>query len=188
MCVRLGPASGNAKSEGCMRVSSVVAIGGRSGVGKTSVAAEMHALLAQRDVRHCWIEGDYLDMAHPTPWKNGHDLAERNLSAMWRNYRELSYFRLIYTNTAAVTFTEPIVEAMGDAPTVLAVLLTATDTTTKARLVSREIGRELDLHVRRSAQAAEWLESVAPEWVHRVPTDSRTVGEIAEEIIGLAGW
>ncbi len=58
--------------------------------------------LAQADVRHCLIEGDNLDMAHPPPWERGQPLAELNLAAMWRNYRTFGYQRLIYTNTAAV--------------------------------------------------------------------------------------
>ncbi|MGI8701342.1 MAG: adenylyl-sulfate kinase [Nocardioidaceae bacterium] len=80
--------------------SEVVVIGGRSGAGKTSVAAEMHAQLARYDVRHCCIEGDNLDMAHPPPWEHG--LAAKNLAAMWANYRELGHLRLVYTNTVSV--------------------------------------------------------------------------------------
>ncbi len=31
-------------------------------------------------------------------------------------------------------------------------------------------------------------EEAAPDWVHRVDTDDRTVADIAAEIIGLTGW
>ena len=40
-------------------------LGGRAGVGKTSVANEMSALLRAADLAHCHIEGDVLDAAYP---------------------------------------------------------------------------------------------------------------------------
>jgi hypothetical protein len=61
-------------------------------VGTTTVAHALHRLLAERDVRHAVIEGDLLDLAHPAPWEHG--LAERNLAAVWSNYRDLGYRRL----------------------------------------------------------------------------------------------
>ncbi len=85
-----------------MTRSHLLLIGGRSGVGKSTVAAEIHRQLAERGVHHAWIEGDNLDMAFPVPWKEGHKLAEANLAAMWSNYRALGYIRLIYVNTASV--------------------------------------------------------------------------------------
>lgn len=78
--------------------SEAVFIGGRSGVGKTSVGFEIHAQLSAAGIRPCLIDGDDLDMAHPPPWEHG--LAERHLATMWSNYRELGNRRLIYLNTA----------------------------------------------------------------------------------------
>jgi 2-phosphoglycerate kinase len=45
--------------------SEVLFVGGRSGVGKSSVAFELHAQLAALKVKHCVIEGDSLDLAFP---------------------------------------------------------------------------------------------------------------------------
>lgn len=42
--------------------SKVAFIGGPSGVGKTSVGCEMHAQLPAKDVAHCVIDGDFLDL------------------------------------------------------------------------------------------------------------------------------
>src|SRR5674476_417564 len=126
----------------------VLLIGGRSGSGKTQAASELHALLAREDVRHAVIEGDYLDLAHPAPWE--HHLAERNLAAVWANYRELGYERLIYSNTIAPLQAAELAAAMGDDPVVTAVLLSASNDTTYARLAGRESGAELQEHLRRS--------------------------------------
>jgi hypothetical protein len=167
-----------------------VLIGGRSGVGKTTVAAEVHAQLVRRDVAHCVVEGDALDLAHPTPWQQGLDLAERNLAAVWRNYSAAGYRRLVLTGTAAVQadVADSLVRSMGDDPLVTGVLLTAEDGAALERLRRREVGSDLDAHVQRSAEAAQRLEALAPEWVTRLPTDGRTVPELAAQVIVLAGW
>jgi hypothetical protein len=171
-------------------VSEVLFLGGRSGVGKSSLGAEIHAQLSAAGTRHCLIEGDNLDLAWPVPWEQGHDLAEQNLAAMWANYRALGYRRMIYTNTASVRpeVITSLVAAMGDNPTVTAVLLTATDETARQRLAGREIGSAYEWHVTRSDRAARQLERRAPPWVHRVVTDGRPVPELAAEIIALTGW
>ena len=163
-------------------------VGGRAGVGKSSVGYEIHEQLSAVGLRHCLIEGDNLDMAYPEPWE--HHLAERNLAAMWANYRALGYRRMIYTNTASVLekVIGELTAAMGDDPQVTGVLLTCSDTTARQRLAQREIGSALDWHVERSAQMARRLDRQAPAWVHRVATDARTVADIAAEVISLTAW
>jgi hypothetical protein len=170
--------------------SKALFIGGRAGVGKSSVGYEIHAQLSSARIQHCLIEGDNLDMAWPTPHEQGLRLAEQNLAAMWTNYRALGYRRMVYTNTASV-FEEVISEltaAMGDGPEITAILLTCGDTTARQRLAQREIGSGLDSHIERSGLMARRLDKHAPAWVHRVTTDSRAVTDIAAEIIALTGW
>lgn len=164
----------------------VLLIGGRSGVGKSTVGAEVSVQLAAARVRHALIEGDNLDWAYPPPGEHG--LAERNLAAMWSNYRALGYRRLVYTNTASVRVASELTTAMGGDPRAIGVLLTARDDVAHVRLASREIGTALDWHVMRSDRAAVELEVAAPEWVVRVPTDGRSVPDIAREVVALTGW
>ena len=166
--------------------SEVLFLGGRSGVGKSSVAVQLHVQLSDADVRHCLIEGDNLDLAHPPPWE--HHLAARNLAAIWANYRDLGYRRMIYTNTVSVRHVEELTAAMGDDPRVTAVLLTSSDATARERLARREIGTALAEHVERSAAAARSLDALAPATVHRVPTDGRTVADLAARLLRLTGW
>jgi gluconate kinase len=168
--------------------TEVLLIGGRSGVGKSAVGAEMHVQLSAVGVRHCLIEGDNLDMAYPPPLEHG--LAEQNLSAMWANYRALGYRRMIYTNTASVLekVIRELTTAMTDEPQVTAVLLTCNSATARRRLSQREIGTALDWHVERSDLMARKLDKLAPSWVHRVVTDGRAVVDIATEIVGLCSW
>lgn len=163
-------------------------IGGRSGTGKTSVGFEMHAQLSAAHVPHCLIDGDFLDMAHPAPWQ--HNLAERNLAAIWANYRALGYRRMIYTNTASVLPEEMarLTAAIGGNPNVTAVLLTCSDSTARQRLTRREIGSALDRHLVSSSDMSTRLQSSVETSTHRIPTDDRTVADIAADIITLAGW
>ena len=164
----------------------MVFVGGRSGVGKSSAAFALHSMLVRRDVKHAVIEGDALDLAHPSPWE--HELAERNLTEMWRNYRDLGYRRLIFTNTVSVLHTSQLARAMGGDPRVIAVLLRARDDTAHRRLAKRETGAELEAHVARSDAAARRLDAETPPQVHRIDTDGRTRAEVAAVILSLTGW
>ena len=169
-----------------MSGSSVIFIGGRSGAGKSTVAFALHDLLSQRDVHHAVIEGDCLDLAHPAPWK--YHLAERNLAAMWENYRDLGSPRRIYTNTVSILQVPALTEAMGDAGGVTSVLLRASDSTVAERLGQREHGDSLERHVQRSRTMAARLDRSAGDDVHRLETDTMTPLDVAEHIVDLSGW
>lgn len=173
-------------TQGVNVLSEVLFLGGRSGVGKSSVAFELHAQLAALKIKHCVVEGDGLDLAFPHPWE--HRLAERNLAAVWANYSALGYRRMIYTNTVSVRFTRELAAALGDEPRITAVLLTATDETSSARLRGRIQGSDFQEHLNRSNTAAGELEHRTPPWVHRVPTDNRSVQDIAADLLPLIGW
>lgn len=168
--------------------SEALLLGGRAGAGKTSVGYEIHAQLSEAQVPHCLIDGDNLDMAYPPPEEHG--LAERNLAAIWANYRVLGYRRMIYVNTASVLadVASRLTAAMGDNPLVTAVLLTCSDTTAHQRLTGRERGTELRRHLQRSDLMARELSQRAPGWVHRLETDDRIISDLAAEIISLASW
>ncbi|WP_314646716.1 adenylyl-sulfate kinase [uncultured Microbacterium sp.] len=171
-----------------MGPTHVLFIGGRSGVGKSSVAAEASLQFAAFDVRHAVIEGDNLDQAYPEPWRAGVDLAERNLAATWSNYRAVGYARLIFTNTVSVLHVPTLSAALGGEVRALSFLLTATDETAASRLAGREIGSGRDAHIRRSADAARRLDHAADGSVSRIATDGRTVSDIAADIVAASGW
>jgi hypothetical protein len=71
---------------------------------------------------------------------------------------------------------------------ITAVLLTASDATIRDRLSAREIGTQLDAHLARSATMARHLETTAPPSVTRIPTDNRTITDIAHDIITATRW
>lgn len=189
---RCGPGAGVARwlvagaRSPVMTDSHLLIIGGRSGVGKSTVAFALHDLLVERDVQHAVIEGDALDLAHPAPWRHG--LAQRNLQSVWANYRELGYRRLIYTNTVSVLEEEALVAAVGGAPQVTSVLLRGSETTVADRLGRRDSGESLERHLTRSARAAQFLDDDVGTHVHRIDTDGRSPEDIAEELAVIVGW
>lgn len=170
--------------------TSALLIGGRSGVGKSTVALAIHDLLSAADVAHAIIEGDNLDLAHPAPWTTypEAELAERNLAAMWSNYRALGYLRVVYTNTAAPVTIPQLHAALGEDAEVAAVLLQGSDEAVRVRLTQRERGASLSAHLARSAAAAVRLEADAPASVVRIDTTGRTPEEVAIDVLRAAGW
>ncbi|MGW2014244.1 hypothetical protein [Streptomyces sp. NPDC001927] len=175
-----------------MTHAEVLLIGGRAGVGKTTVGWEVSALLRAATVPHCVLEGDYMGQAHPAPEDDPHRVAlgERNLTAVWSNFADLGYRRLIYTNTVSVlpANTAMFQRVMGSDVRIIRVLLTATDTTAGERLRGRELGSELEHELRTSTRKARLLDTESPEDTLRVPTDARSVPEIATEVATATGW
>ncbi len=170
--------------------AEVLLIGGRSGVGKSTLGWEVSRQLQEARASHCYIEGDNLDQVFPAPAGDPvrEKISEANLAAIWTNYRALGHDRLVYTNTAAVISAPWMARALRGQVRFVGVLLTADDDTAASRLSAREIGGGLSWHLDRSRRAALWLEAEAPQWVARVPTDRRQVTDIAAEVIGLTGW
>ena len=174
-----------------MAAFALLLIGGRSGVGKTSVAWEVSELLRGKGTAHCLVEGDFLDQIHPAPTDDPlrTRITERNLASIWANYVALGQHRLIYTNTVSVLEEPMIRRAMGGGPVMTTrVLLTAEEETVRERLARREIGSQLAAHVERSRTMARKLDEVAPLGTVRIPTDGRSVQEIAHDVVRATSW
>ncbi|WP_328353491.1 hypothetical protein OG800_11235 [Streptomyces sp. NBC_00445] len=174
-----------------MTAYELLLIGGGAGVGKTSVAWEVSAALKGRGTPHCLIEGDYMDQIHPAPADDPHRAAitERNTAAVWANYAALGQHRLIYTNTVSILEEPMISRAMGGGEVrATCVLLTAEETTVRERLAQREIGSQLTAHIERSLRAARELDEKAPAGTVRIPTDGRSVQDIAVRVLKAAAW
>ncbi|MER6129616.1 hypothetical protein ABT173_45095 [Streptomyces sp. NPDC001795] len=172
--------------------AEVLLIGGRAGVGKSTVGWEVSARLRAAEVAHAVIEGDFMGQVHPAPVDDPHRAAvtERNLAAVWGNYASLGYRRLIYTNTVSV-LTEAagmFERAMGADVRIVRVLLTATDDTVANRLKGRELGSELERELAVSARKARLLDERAPLDTVRVATDGRGVIDIARDVLAATGW
>ncbi|EGE44021.1 hypothetical protein ACIBCC_26460 [Streptomyces griseus] len=167
-------------------------IGGRAGVGKTTVGWEVSALLRAEAVAHTVIDGDFMGQVHPAPDGDPHraKITESNLTAVWANFARLGHRRLIYTNTMSVLpeTTGMFERAMGAGVGIARVLLTASDATTRERLEGRELGSELEQELAASLRKARLLDRRAHVNTVRVATDGRLVTDIAREVIAATGW
>ncbi|MBC6458395.1 AAA family ATPase [Actinomadura sp. HBU206391] len=172
--------------------AEVLLIGGRAGVGKSTVGWEVSARLRAAAVSHAIIEGDFMGQLHPAPEgdPDRSKIVERNLTAVWANFAELGYRRLIYTNTLSVLpgTTGMFERAMGADVRVVRVLLTASDATVGERLAGRELGSELEQGLKASAYKARLLDAQVSADTVRVVTDGRPVVDIACEVAAATGW
>ncbi|WP_327339426.1 AAA family ATPase [Streptomyces sp. NBC_01324] len=167
-------------------------VGGRAGVGKTSVAWEVSAQLRAVAVSHAVVEGDFMGQVHPAPEgdPDRSEITESNLAAVWGNFARRGYRRLIYTNTASVLpeATGMFERVMGPEVRIVRVLLTASDATARERLVGRELGSELERELEGSIRKARLLDQRVPAEAVRVATDGRSVVDIAREVVTATGW
>ncbi|MGH3323698.1 MAG: AAA family ATPase [Streptomyces sp.] len=172
--------------------AEVLLLGGRAGVGKSTVGWEISARLRSVAVAHAIIEGDFMGQVHPAPEGDPHRSAivERNLTAVWANFAELGYRRLIYTNTLSVMpdTAGMFQRAMGAGVRIIRVLLTASDGTTADRLAARERGSQLEQELKASAHKARLLEEQVPADTVRIATDGRSVVDIARDAVAATGW
>ncbi|MEU6750194.1 hypothetical protein ABZ914_28600 [Spirillospora sp. NPDC046719] len=175
-----------------MERAEVLLIGGRAGVGKTTVGWEVSALLRSEAVAHAIIDGDFMGQVHPAPEGDPHreEITEINLTAVWANFARRGYRRLVYTNTASVLpeATGMFERAMGAGVRIVRVLLTASDETARERLVGRELGSELEQELEGGVRKARVLDRRAPAGTVRVATDGRLVADIAREVVAATGW
>lgn len=168
----------------------VLLLGGRSGVGKTSIGFEVSGRLQAVGVEHCLVDGDNLSATYPRPRDDpdGSRLGETNLRALWATYSRVGQRRMLYVNTVSVVNGEMVRRVVGARATIRGVLLTARDDTVRRRLGSREIGSFLEEHLEASRARDAALRSAAEDWVLRVATDGRTVTDIASDVIDAVGW
>ncbi|MFE3942865.1 AAA family ATPase [Streptomyces sp. NPDC059118] len=175
-----------------MEHTEVLLIGGRAGVGKTTVGWEISAQLRVAAVPHAVIDGDFMGYVHPAPEgdPDRSEVTECNLRDVWANFARRGYRRLIYTNTVSVLpeAAGMFERALGDGVRIVRVLLTATDATARERLLGRELGSELESEFRSSVRKARLLDERAHAETVRVATDGRRVVDIARETVAATGW
>ncbi|MFH9575808.1 AAA family ATPase [Streptomyces sp. NPDC017454] len=172
--------------------AEVLLVGGRAGVGKTTVGWEVSALLRSDAVAHAIIDGDFMGQVHPAPEGDPHrtEITESYLTAVWANFAQRGYRRLIYTNTMSVLpeAAGMFERAMGAGVGITRVLLTASDATARERLVGRELGSELEQELAGSVRKARLLDQRSLADTVRVATDGRLVVDIAREVVAATGW
>lgn len=167
----------------------VLVITGPVGVGKTTIAGDISALLAGAGIPHACVDLDALRDAWPAPPGDRFNttLGLKNLAAIWRNFQAAGAQRVILAD---------VVERRSDldgyrtaipGAEVTLVRLRASVTTLQARVGQREAGSGREWHLLRAAELAEQMDRDALEDI-LVETDRRTPEDIAREILTRIGW
>jgi len=167
----------------------VLVITGPVGVGKTTIAGDISALLADAGIPHACVDVDALREAWPAPPDDRFniELGLRNLAAIWRNFQAVDAERVILAD---------VVERRGDldgyrlaipGAEVTLVRLRASMATLQARVEQREAGAGREWHLQRAAELAAQMDRDALEDI-LIETDKRTPEAIAREILARSGW
>lgn len=160
---------------------------GPVGVGRTAVLHEADALLIETGSRHATVELEEIARC----WSEGTEssrapLVSKNLAALWSNFAAAGACRLLLAGLLEQRSDLRLVEEAVPGAAVTVVRLHAPLSLLEQRIRLREPGSpggELD-------GARWWVEHLEEERIedHLVETADRPVGEIAREVLRLAGW
>jgi hypothetical protein len=167
----------------------VLLITGPVGVGKTSVGAEVSALLEQAAVPHAFVDMDHLRWCPPAPPGDRFNVALglRNLAAVAANYRAAGAERLVLADVLEARADLARYEAAIPGAALQVVRLRASVETLTGRVRQRETGDGLAWHLHRTAELAAQMERGKVEDVV-VETDGRSVAEVAQAVLARCGW
>jgi hypothetical protein len=167
--------------------TALLVITGSMGSGKTAVMGEASDILAARGIAHAAIDLDALCVVHFCVEPERSKVLDRNLRCVWRNYAALGITRLLLAR--AIESREELERccvAVGAAePTVCR--LTAGLVTMQQRIRVREMGMLQREFVDRVAVLEDILD-IAKLENFVVANETRSVTEVAEEVLVRAGW
>jgi hypothetical protein len=168
----------------------VLLITGPVGVGKTAVAFETMALLEANDTPHAFFDGDWFTYFHPKPVDDpfGERFAIEALRVLVPQLREelgldrLILARVLWERDSLGRYRQAIPDAE-----ITVVRLDAPLDVIDARIRHREAGAAVDWYLARARELdAHWKAHPVEDLL--VETADRSVGEIAQEIVGAMGW
>ena len=163
-------------------------VSGSIGAGKTTVLSEASDLLSEAGIAHAAIDLDWLAVMHPRGDPYGQRLMFSNLAAIWPIYAAAGAERLIVARVVEdhAEIDEYLAAVPGARPTVCR--LTAPVELMHERLRIREPGMTLERALMRAAELAEILERARVEDFVVENGSDRPVGDVAREMLSLAGW
>jgi hypothetical protein len=168
-------------------VIPVLLVTGPIGVGKTAMLHEADATLIEAASSHATVELEEVARCWPSAIEGaGTAFVYRNLAALWQNFAAVGASRLLLSTLVEQRSDLHLVSDAIPGATITVVRLHAPLSVLEKRIHLREPGDpegELD--------GARWWtqhfnEVRVEDYV--VETENRSVGEIAREVLRLAGW
>jgi hypothetical protein len=169
----------------------VLVLCGAAGTGKTSTLWEVGHVLRARGVPRALIDTDELDRVWPTPNTTEAliSISRRNLRAVWETFASLGIRHLVLCGVMASTAQsrEWIDDAIPGAA-ITFVRLSAERSTRADRLRAREVGSGFDQEMEASDKATRYIEAHDEPGLPIVPTDRRSVHEVAADVLDATNW
>jgi cytidylate kinase len=166
--------------------ASVLVISGSMGSGKTTVLGEASDILREAGIPHAAIDLDALGVSY-LPQAAEDDLMMRNLTAVWNTYAAAGISRLLIADAVdSLAAYEDIRRAVPDAEFIVCRLRASLDTM-RQRIRVREPGMLQKKFVTRVAELEASLDAARIE-DFSVDNDSRSVTDVAREMLVRAGW
>lgn len=169
--------------------TQLLIISGPVGVGKTTTAEELSAVLEGEGVGHTFVDLDGLSKTYPRPRDDrfGERLALKNLRAVWDHAKEMGTRNLIVARVIETPDgAERIAQSVGASDYVI-VQLNASDSSLLNRVRQREIGNGQNWHERRAIELAKKMQSLGLADIE-IDTDGKLVASIAREIRAHLSW
>jgi len=165
----------------------VLVLNGSVGVGKTTIGTAISSLLANAEIPHAFVDRDALCVSWPHRGRFNEELANRNLAAVWRNFRALGAERLIVAGVLESTGDVDAVRSAVPGAAMIVCRLRAPRAVRDARLRAREHGASRDWHLARSVELETILDCAAVD-DFSIENDGRSPDAVAHEVLARAGW
>jgi hypothetical protein len=163
-------------------------ISGTTGVGKSTVAAEINDQLTAREIPNAAVDLDALVWQWPSTTAWNVDLMFENLASIWPNYRAHGATHLVLARVQKDRAELDRYRAVIPGADITVCRLVAPEATRIERLHGRMApGSSLDWHLARTRQLEAELEGLKVE-DFVVENGDRPVGEVAIEVLTRAGW
>lgn len=166
----------------------VLLITGTTGVGKSTVAAEVNDVLAALKVPNAAVDLDALVWQWPSTSAWNNDLMFENLAALWPNYRAHGATHLILARVLEDGAELGRYRAAVPGAQITICRLVAPEAARVARLLKRmPPGPSRDWHLNRTVELEAILGRLANE-DFTVENGDRSVREVALDVLVRAGW
>ena len=167
---------------------SVLLLTGTLATGKTTIAAEIATILAERGERIITVDLDQLGMGFIP---DGEDRLRRlrieNLAAIWPNVLSAGFSRVVLSGAVAATDElDPIRDAVKPA-LVTVIRLRTSASALEARLRARDTGHRLEYHLTILPEIERTLDETRLE-DYSVENDGSSPRDVAGSVLRLSGW
>ena len=166
---------------------SLLIITGTMGAGKTTVLGEASDILALRHIAHAAIDLDALGLAHLPSAASNDGVMYRNLQSVCKNYASLGVRRFLLARAMEDRAELEICRGAVSAANTVVCRLTVSIEAMQQRVKMRESGVLQRQYVARVAKLNVILDRARLE-DFTVTGESRSVTEVAHEMLVKAGW